>query len=237
MSFSLQKLLKSEKVLITIIFILNVLVRTESRIHHLTLVDDYREQITISTYGFLRNGILQLSVKNLRLNSKPSLESVRNSLSLVLEKTNNGGFSSFTTNDKSQDFCSLMEKFVSSRNKKDNDKNKEQLNKEITSKLTEYLIKRLSNQTHGYSLVVIQMDLVENQGNIIRIGKHMQNLRIKPEFHDKFGIDSITNNSLSSEVKKDALDFNEEPPLTFIPISYSNQSASYSFKVKNVIYS
>jgi hypothetical protein len=206
-----------------------VLVCTESRIHHLALVDDYREQITISTYGFLKNGVLQFSAKNLRLNKHTNLESVRNSLSLVLEKTNNGGFSSFTTNDKSQDFCSIIERFFLSNNKKVAEKNKDQLSKETTSKLTEYLTKRLSNQTHSYSLIVIQMDLSANKGNIIRIGKYMQNLRIKTEFQDKFGIVPISN--ISSEVRKDAFDANEEPPLKSVPTSYSNQSTSFSFKV------
>lgn len=80
-----------------------ILAAVQSRIHHLKLEvgiknktilqlrfrifykknsiqDDGREQITISTYGFLKKGFLQVDVKKLEYNPLFKLESIHNSV-------------------------------------------------------------------------------------------------------------------------------------------------------------
>lgn len=42
--------------------------------------DDRREQVTISTFGFLKNGFLQVKVNQLAFNPLIKLESMRNSV-------------------------------------------------------------------------------------------------------------------------------------------------------------
>ena len=45
-------------------------------------LDDSREQITISTYGFLKNGLLQVDIKKLDFKKKfPKLDTIRDSVS------------------------------------------------------------------------------------------------------------------------------------------------------------
>ncbi len=50
----------------------------------------------MSTYGFLKNGYLQIDVKKLEFNPLFKLESMKNSFTFILEKTKNNGFNSFS---------------------------------------------------------------------------------------------------------------------------------------------
>lgn len=79
--------------------------------------DDRREQVTISTFGFLKNGFLQVKVNRLAFDPLIKLESIRDSVyiyyisfgfllilmlfpllkfAFILEKNQNRGFSSFS---------------------------------------------------------------------------------------------------------------------------------------------
>lgn len=62
---------------ILIIFLTSTI---RARIHHLRLEDDRREQVTVSTFGFLKNGFLQVRVNQLSFYPFFRLDAIRNSV-------------------------------------------------------------------------------------------------------------------------------------------------------------
>lgn len=158
-----------------------------ARIHELKLDDDNREQVTISTYGLLKNGLLQVDIKKLEFNPIFKLESIRNSFAFILEKTNNNGFSSFSANDKKEDYCSMI------RQKNYQQTYDKAMNKETTTRQDQSLLFRTNfeqftrRDVHTYSLIVFHLDLVKRKVDLIRIGKDLKNLRVLPTLSGKFG--------------------------------------------------
>ncbi len=65
--------------LIGVCLLVNLInVQVESRIHHLVLSEDNREQVTISTFGFLKDGVLQVKLNKLVVDPSIKLDKVRN---------------------------------------------------------------------------------------------------------------------------------------------------------------
>ncbi len=64
--------------LINIFLLVNLNDQAESRIHHLVLSEDNREQVTISTFGFLKDGVLQVKLNKLAVDPSIKFDKVRN---------------------------------------------------------------------------------------------------------------------------------------------------------------
>lgn len=194
-----------------------------ARIHQLKLHDDNREQVTISTYGLLKNGLLQVDIKKLEYNPIFKLESIRNSFAFILEKTNNNGFSSFSANDKKEDYCSMI--------RQKNYQQKYEAMKETTTTTTtkqDYSLlfrtnfeKFMRRDVHTYSLIVFHLDLVKKKVDLIRIGKDLKNLHVTPTLNGKFGY-GLKSESITK--KSDRVSKVEKASPTSIP-SKSNASA------------
>ena len=74
--------------LVALVFLALFLAMNESRIHHLVLNEDGREQVTISTFGYLKNGILQVKVNKLSIDPSIRFERVKNMASFSFKFTN-----------------------------------------------------------------------------------------------------------------------------------------------------
>nr|QVK45773.1 G protein-coupled receptor [Proales similis] len=191
----------------------------ESRIHHLMLRDDSREQITFSTFGFLKNGYLQCRVRNLGFNKHINLKAIQNSLAFVIEKTDNGGYSSFTARDRSQDFCQLIRQFEF--------KEEEAQSKDKSAKMAKYLLDTLSNKQHGYSMAILPLDLIESKMYISRIGKDMRLLSIQPISGKAVPAFSQLASNKSEEKNPD--DETSRVLARTIDLTYRNSSKSFEF--------
>lgn len=238
---------------------LAITIIVQARIHELSLQDDNREQITISTYGFLKNGLLQVNVKKLEFNPLFKLESIRNSFAFILEKTKNNGFSSFSANDKKQDYCSVI------KNRKNKPFKQSILtdslilnNKQKRPFVSPYELN--NNGEHSYSLIVFHLDLVQKNIELIRIGPDLKNLRVNSQLIGKYGYglkSDVSKNtrklsSVSNSTKDDINDvdilisdkfdntgledlYEDRGLLKTIDFNVSNSSLSFTFEmnVKN----
>lgn len=159
-----------------------IFVSVNGRIHRLKLHDDNREQITFSTYGFLKNGLLQVNVRNLEYNPIFKLNSIRDQFAFILEKTNNNGFSSFTSNDKKEDYCAKIRERAQKKNIL---QDKGSLPIDRSRFFNDFKINKKGE--HTYSLIVFHLDLIEKNIELVRIGPDLKNLRIGSQFYGKFG--------------------------------------------------
>lgn len=161
-----------------------------ARIHQLKLEDDNREQITISTYGFLKNGILQVDIKKLEYNPIFKLDSIRNSFAFILEKTKNNGFSSFSTNNEKEDYCALIRKRANNKNKERSSYEMDMVPKTRPVKKDRSFLNNFAfnkGGEHSYSLIVFHLDLIKKNVDLIRIGPDLKNLRINSNLVGKNG--------------------------------------------------
>lgn len=142
--------------------------------------NDVREQVTISTFGFLRDGIFQVDVNKFSLNPSLKIDDVRRSYGFIFEKNKNRGFSSFTTsNSKSEDFCTILEKHNKKKFPNLSDKLNDREDFDQDAFVNE-LVKISKN--HLYSFVVFHLDLVLKQANIVRIGRDLAKIVIKQNY-------------------------------------------------------
>lgn len=72
--------IRSHLVVAAILVIICSTSTIRARIHHLRLEDDRREQVTVSTFGFLKNGFLQVRVNQLSFYPLFRLDAIRNSV-------------------------------------------------------------------------------------------------------------------------------------------------------------
>lgn len=99
-----------------------------------------------------------------------------------MEKTKNNGFSSFSANDKKQDYCSVI-------------RNRQIKQTTLTDSLLNENQKRPfvnnyelnENGEHKYSLIVFHLDIVKKNIELIRIGPDLKNLRLSSELIGKYG--------------------------------------------------
>jgi hypothetical protein len=169
-----------------------------------------------------------MNVNKLQVNRIKNLDLARGSFSFILEKTKNGGFSSFTVNlfflkylikitlmknshfvikanEKNQDFCSLIQKAKYKQKEKDNTvpNNFENIEQYLLNSLEQDDLNR-----HKYSMIIFHLDLVKLKANIIRVGKEMKTLEILPHFKSNIGLiddedifsDILTNNTVEKTV-------------------------------------
>jgi hypothetical protein len=186
-----------------------------SRIHNLILESDAREQITISTFGFLKNGFLQVNVKQLSFSSGSPLPST--SFAFILERTQNGGFSSFTTNEKNRDFCSFLIKHQELARKSGA--------QDGADDLQSFLANDTDFSSHSYSLLIFRLNLSKDTIDVILFGKNMGNLKISARLDDSKQPDTFFRNETLERVEK----VKNERQLNKIKMENSNNQ-TYSFK-------
>lgn len=187
-----------------------------ARIHHLRLEDDRREQVTVSTFGFLKNGFLQVRVNQLSFYPLFRLDAIRNSFAFILEKNQNRGFSSFSAKSKNQDFCALMKRLNQMKN----------LSSDQVSSLSDdqamfdHRFLEENNEFfridpyQNYSLLIVHLDLLKAKANVTRIGKDMRNLRVRSDFsQNPYGFQGQ-----QQQIKK------QDPLTTTTSASTSNQT-------------
>lgn len=164
------------------------------RIHKLKLDEDNREQIIISTYGFLKNGLLQVDVKNLEFNPIFKIESIRDQYAFILEKTDNNGFSSFSSNDKKEDYCAKIRERAQIKTVY---QSKGPIPRDRSLFLTNFKINKKGQ--HTYSLIVFHLDLLKKNIELARIGPDLKSLRINTQFFGKFGYGLKQENKISRQ--------------------------------------
>lgn len=144
-----------------------------ARIHHLSLHDDSREQITMSTYGFLKGGLLQMRAK-IDFNPIIKLEAVSRSFAFILEKSNNNGFSSFSTDNNSGRSHCASKSFE-----------------------TDFTFEN-NPQKHKYSLILFELDLIKKYVKLRLIGDELSKLKIKSKLENPNGFGSFLSDEKNS---------------------------------------
>lgn len=193
--------------------------------------------MTISTFGYLRNGILQVNVAEFSFGPRVNFDALRNAFSFVFEKTKNGGYSSFSDNNK-QEFCRKFPRLM---------------NLTQTDKL-------------DYTMILFNIDLSEKKVHVKHFGKELSNLKISSTFLSSIGFtepsnevppetglvhssspktshkrDLALNQSIPSapsvqsaeQPTNDKYGFDTYTPIEFIPFTMSNKSSiSFKFEIK-----
>ncbi|CAF0976839.1 unnamed protein product [Brachionus calyciflorus] len=231
------------KLLILSIFIISC----QARIHQLKLNDDTRKQVTISTFGYLKDGLFQVDIKKFSLSPLIKLDAVRNSFAFLFEKNKNRGFSSFTaSNSKSEDFCQLLEK---NKIKSDENKNVNLVDKLFDQEdldrdgLQKDLIKL--SKKHAYSFVLFHLDLIEKKINVLRIGQDLKKLSINSEFSKnsnglttrptqpeiKF-LNQTSNSTQSSQDDIDSTINQNDFPIDYFRFNFSEKTSTLNFQIE-----
>ncbi|KAM4662897.1 protein GPR107 isoform 2-T2 [Discoglossus pictus] len=79
-----------------------------ARVHHLTLTDDIRQKVHLNTFGFFKNGYMNVTIKKLSVKGNPGFSDVDNaSFGFSLDRTTNDGFSTYL--DQELGFCFLKQ--------------------------------------------------------------------------------------------------------------------------------
>jgi len=176
------------------------------RIHHLTLEDDPRDVITLSTFGYLKKGFLQLDLANLSFRSKSSVaESFPNPFAIVLEKTASGGSSIFP--EKKREFCDLL---------------KHTADENITSQL---FYRRLSREANH---VIFHLNQATKSVNIVRLGKDVADLCVmatdRPKSMSSGEMDDLARKCKENLVKNLSLGIDNQTNLAVnFEVSFENQ--------------
>jgi hypothetical protein len=206
-----------------VLFIIN-LNQTNSRIHHLTLQNDNRQQVTISSFGFLKNGLFQVKVDKFSFNPLNDIENIKNSFFFVLEKSKSGGsggggsgsgntngYSSFTVNSKKRNLCEDIEASYS---------------KNESTKTT---------PLDGYSLILFNIDLIDRVVYFKTFGTDMKSLYVNSNFNYHRGLSLFNGNHtaqpLSIEQQQQQRQKQQQNSLNSLKLDYITNS-SVSFQVK-----
>ncbi|XP_069914173.1 protein GPR107 [Oryctolagus cuniculus] len=81
------------------------------RVHHLALKDDVRHKVHLNTFGFFKDGYMQVNVSSLSVSEPERAADKDAALGFSLERTKNDGFSSYL--DEDANYCILKKQSVS----------------------------------------------------------------------------------------------------------------------------
>ena len=167
----------------------------------------------------------------LEFNRLIKLDTISNAFAFVLEKTNNNGFSSFSSDSNKQAYCKTI-----SVNKTYNSQNRF---------MTRFDAIKNTNitQKHSHALVLFELDLVNRQAKIKRIGSDLKSISVEPKLTNKNGFGSLLSGDsklndtlfdmstdLKTEDETNAFDMLYNPDKTDVIYFNVTNNASFVFK-------
>lgn len=164
---------------------------------------------------------MQMQAK-LDFNPLIKTETISHAFAFIIEKTNNNGFSSFSTDSSTkQNYCTTINSKTSAKYS-------------TVSFNTNFNFENNPNnhQKHLYSLVAFELDLASKKAEIKRIGNDLSKLSIEPKFTDNHGFGSFLSNDIIFPNETQSSDFNDLNFEQVLPvINFNTTNSSLTFKV------